>query len=113
MTWRMAARAVFSSLISATFRTVRRLTTALAMRSATAAWRGITRSAYTRAARGVNNGRLVTREQHGHTCAERRRAVDAHRAAVSFDERLHDGQAEAGASRPAGRIRTRVPRVAI
>src|SRR5262245_53148497 len=49
----MAARAVFSSLISAIFRTVRRLTTALAMRSATAAWRGITRSAYTRATQSV------------------------------------------------------------
>src|SRR5499426_4212174 len=97
----MAARAVFSSLTSAIFRTVRRLTTALAMRSATAAWRGITCSAYTRATRSVKERTLRRGKNDRHDRADRRRTVDAHRSAVRLDEGFHDGQADAGPARHA------------
>src|SRR5439155_1260960 len=86
-TWRIAARAALSSLISAIFRTVRRFTTASAMRSATAAWRDI--PAYpTRGRRGVSrNGPLERGENHGDARADDRRALDVNRAAVGLDRR--------------------------
>src|SRR5437867_1291699 len=104
-TWRIAARAALSSLISAIFRTVRRFTTASAMRSATAAWRDI--PAYpTRGRRRVSrNGPVERGQNHGHARADDRRALDADRAAVGFDERFHDGEPDTGAVRRASRVR--------
>src|SRR5256712_8265317 len=104
-TWRIAARSALSSLISAIFRTVRRFTTASAMRSATAAWRDIL--AYpTRGRRGVSrNGPLERGENHGDARADDRRALDVNRAAVGLDQRFDDGEPDAGAVSRAGRVR--------
>src|SRR5690349_5003877 len=111
----MAARAVFSSLISATFRTVSRLTTALAMRSATAAWRGITRSAYTPTTRGVKERTTAAlrarRENDRHPRARRLRTLDPDGAAVRLDERLDDGEADTRAVCHARRVRHAIVRL--
>src|SRR2546428_13986140 len=75
------------------------------MRSATAAWRDI--PAYpTRGRRRVSrNGPVKRGQNHGHARAGDRRALDADRAAVGFDERFHDGEPDASAVRRAGRVR--------
>src|SRR2546430_7540825 len=89
-TCRTAVRAAASSLTSTTFRTVRRLTMASAIRAAISSRRGIPLEP-TRPRRGESrNGR----QGEGHARAGADGALDTDRAAVRVDERLDDGEPE-------------------
>src|SRR5207244_5551125 len=88
-TCRTAVRAAASSLTSTTFRTVRRLTMASAIRAAISSRRGIPLEP-TRPRRGESrNGG----QGEGHARAGADGALDPYRA-VSVDERLDDGEPE-------------------
>src|SRR5216117_2160670 len=89
-TCRTAVRAAASSLSSTTFRTVRRLTMASAIRAAISSRRGIPLEP-TRPRRGESrNGG----QGEGHARAGADGALDTDRAAVRVDERLDDGEPE-------------------
>src|SRR2546425_9181191 len=106
-TCRTAVRAAASSLTSTTFRTVRRLTMASAIRAAISSRRGIPLEP-TRPRRGESrNGR----QGEGHARAGADGALDTDRAAVRVDERLDDGEPEPRTAHGAdvGRPRVRLP----
>src|SRR4029077_14265080 len=94
-TWRMAARAAPSSLTSTTFFVVRRLSTVSAIRSAICSRLGIAGLAYRRPR---NESRKGGGNHEPHAGAVTGLAYGGDGAAVGVDQRLHDGEAEAGAA---------------